>query len=150
MPDKVLSLAGGVFRSPGRQRDKDEEDATELGRAVQQVDDPRTGAVFLSLVNRLSVLEAAVRGARLGQLGAEERAEVLVIDNEEATARIAALENSVFRIRQLFDDHLAGEPDEMGQALSPDPQIGGRQLAIVQIYAKSWERLVRQFIASLV
>lgn len=94
MPEKPLGVERGLFRTFGRQAD-DEEAATELGRAAQQVEDPRTGAVFLSIVNRLSTLEAAARGERLLRLGAEAQQEVLVLDNEAAQELIEELKDKV-------------------------------------------------------
>ena len=96
MPEKA-PVGRGAFIGSGRQAARDEEIATDLAQAagVQKVDDPRTGAVFLSLVNRLSTLEAAVRGERLRRVGAEEQQEVLVLDNEEAQEKIKELQAEI-------------------------------------------------------
>lgn len=91
----------GVFRTRERQAEKDENDAADIAQVVA---DPRAGAVFLSLVNRLSTLEAEVRGQRLKALGAVDRAETLVIDNEEAQDRIAELEAEVLAQGKMIEE----------------------------------------------
>jgi len=93
MPDKPSIGRRGFFDTPDRQASRDEEDAQALGGQV--VADPRAGAVFLSLVNRLSSLEAAARTERLRRLTSEERQEILVLDNEEAQAKIRELQDEI-------------------------------------------------------
>ncbi len=104
MPDKPSAGPRGVFIASERQAARDEEVATDMARHVQLVDDPRTGAVFLSIVNRLSTLEAAVRAERLLRLGAEARQEILVLDNEEATAKIALLQEEIGNLNAQLDE----------------------------------------------
>lgn len=155
MPEKLPAVERGLFIARERQAEKDEEDATDLARA-QKVDDPRTGAVFLSLVNRLSSLEAAVRGERLRRLGAEERRDVVVLDNIQAQEEIKTLQRELLALeRKLASfieappgisglvnealDLLAGEPQEMGFALDPAGTI-------VQV----WASQIRNVLANIV
>lgn len=92
MPEKLPPVEGGVFRSTSRQREVDEEVATDLAAGAQTLADPRAGSVFLSLVNRLSTLEAAARTERLRRLTSEEKQEILVLDNQEAQEKISQLQ----------------------------------------------------------
>jgi len=64
--EKPLGVPRGLFATDDRAA-RDQADAIDLSRAVEE---PRTGSLFLSLVNRLSNLEAAVRQERLARLEA--------------------------------------------------------------------------------
>lgn len=98
MPERTSLGPRGLFITGAARRD--EQTAIDLGRAV---DDPRTGAVFLSLVNRLSVLEAALRDERLSRLSAQERTRVVVLDNEEAQTLIAEQAEEIRRLQGEID-----------------------------------------------
>lgn len=137
MPEKPgLGAPRGLFRDFGKQAAQDEQDATALADGVQTVADPRFGAVFLSIVNRLSTLEAAARNARIAQLGAEKAASVLVVDNEEATKLISELTQQVssleLKIAGLEGDLLSSEA-EVGTATLTAKQANLANQALVVV-----------------
>jgi len=95
MPDKPAAGERGLFRDTFLVGERDRKLASELAQATQTVQDPRGGAVLLSMVNRLSVLEAEARAERIRRLGAETRRDVLVLDNEEAQEEITRLQKVI-------------------------------------------------------
>jgi len=79
----------GTVRSPAGE---DFDDEGVPIREAQAVDSPRAGALLIGLVSRMGSLESQVRQERLQRLSTQERFDVQVLDNEEATALIRDLE----------------------------------------------------------
>ena len=93
MPEKKSAGPRGAFATRSRAVEKAVADVA--GAPPQIVDDPRSGAVFLSLVNRLSVLEAAVRAERQARILAVQERGAVVLDNEGAELEIARLQKVI-------------------------------------------------------
>lgn len=106
-------------------------------REPQGVDDPRTGALLLSLASRLGALESNVRQERLQRLGAQERLATVVLDNAEATALIRDLETQVAQLDQrlsnLFSFMGKSADDIVNAILDRFPDLGNEGNIRIQI-----------------
>lgn len=101
MGDVPSSGPRGVFDTS----DRAPQDLMESGDVEQDVLSTGRGAVaLLSIVGRLQALEAAARQARIGELAAEERVRVVVLDNEEAQAEIERLTEEVINLQAQVVD----------------------------------------------
>ncbi len=100
MADVPGTGAPGVF-SLGPER-RDAELAVPLPTEPQalQALEARGQALLLGMLSRIQSIEATLRLERIGRLTAEETVRVTVIDNEEATAEIAALRSELTELNE--------------------------------------------------
>jgi len=104
MADKAGGFPRGLFDT----KDRAVEDVVASPEAEADVLSTGRGAVaLLSIVGRLQALEAAAREARIAQLGAEEKVRTVVLDNEEAEAKIEEQVLEIVDLQQQLSTALA-------------------------------------------
>jgi len=105
MPDpEVPATSKGAFLEPERQKETEEE-------PVSGIREPAFAAALLSLVARVQRLEGALAQETRAVRGEQLRTRVEVLENEEATRRIAELEEKIGEIEPLLKECLAGRSD---------------------------------------
>lgn len=152
MPEKE-PVERGAFRTGGRKKKGDD---TDLGSArapginPDPLDDPRTGALVLSLIGRLSSLEAEVRAGRALTLGANTRVQTLVIDNEEAQTLIFQLQQEILDLKigsaNNFDDAMDRLQQTVGPILQREPPQMGQSTDRVGVIVQVWASQLRDAI----
>lgn len=93
MPDVPGTGGPGLFQGPGREEAVGTVEVPTQPEALQALE-ARGTALLLGMLSRLQAVEGILRQERIARLTAEETAETIVIDNEEAQALIVTLQST--------------------------------------------------------
>lgn len=103
MPDVPGTGGPGLFQGGGASREQPQVETPTEPQALQALE-ARGTALLLGMLQRLQQVEGILRLERISRLTAEETIRTVVIDNDEAEARIAELENDLVISRSQITD----------------------------------------------